>query len=134
MIERPEGEKLEGGGIGRKRTRKGAALSGSSGRSELTDRVGQSKGMYVGPPIQENALATPGAYQFQSIPQGQYGHVPAVQHRPVVDRSILTAAGGGGSLGANARTERLPAETCEYAIMCTLISGADTSCSQILRS
>lgn len=104
-IERPEGERLEGGGIGRKRARKNA--SAAAGRVDMTDRVGQSKGLYVGPPIQgQQTLLTPAPHPHQAYPQ-QYARVP---QRPVVDRSILTAAGG-AALGTNGLTERLPPET-----------------------
>ncbi|THG96542.1 hypothetical protein EW026_g5306 [Hermanssonia centrifuga] len=44
VIEKAEGEKIEGGGIGRKRPRKNAAGPPAPSRSEVTDRVGQSKG------------------------------------------------------------------------------------------
>jgi chromatin structure-remodeling complex subunit RSC1/2 len=105
-IERPEGEKLEGGGIGRKRTRKNAAGS----RIDVTDRVGQSKGVYVGPPVQSPTTGATG-YQYQGAQPPQYGRAAMGQQRSIVDRSIMTAAGGAAALGANAITERLPPET-----------------------
>ena len=107
-LERQEGEKLEGGGTGRKRTRR--TNTGLTAKSEMTDRVGQSKGVYVGPPVQDAALATP-AYQYQ-VQQGQYGRASAAPQRPIVDRSVVTAAGA-TALGHNALTERLPSETGE---------------------
>lgn len=107
VIERAEGEKLEGGGIGRKRTKKntpnGIAVMS---RSELTDRVGQSRGLYVGPPLQASA---PNAYQYQL--QQQYSQTPAPQNEAIADRTLMTAAGGVAGLGINVAVERLPAET-----------------------
>ncbi|EKM60679.1 uncharacterized protein PHACADRAFT_246748 [Phanerochaete carnosa HHB-10118-sp] len=108
VIERPEGEKLEGGGIGRKRTRRNAPTA--PGRIDMTDRVGQSKGLYVGPPIQgQPTPATPAPHPHQAYPH-QHSRLPP---RPAVDRSILTAAGG-AALGTNGLTERLPSETGKY--------------------
>ena len=111
-IERPEGEKLEGGGIGRKRAKKNTT---AAGRAEMTDRVGQSKGVYVGPPMQAQSPG-PAAYQYQNVQTPQYGRAPMGQNRPVVDRSVLTAAGGAAVLGVSALTEKLPPETGESAV------------------
>lgn len=121
-IERPEGEKLEGGGTGRKRTRR--TNTGTTGKNELTDRVGQSKGLYVGPLVQGVATPVP-AYQYP-VQQGQYGRSSVVPQRPIVDRSILTAAGGAATLAQNALTERLPPETGEcYQVFCISWIGAE---------
>ena len=104
-IERAEGEKIEGGGTGRKRARKSASGQGM-------DHAGPRYGTYVGTPN-------------TSVPSGQAGSVGASQiiqqpqppvHPPpkrVEDRSIGTAAGGLANLQNNAIVEVLPAETGE---------------------
>lgn len=105
-VERPEGEKLEGGGTGRKRARK-SIVAAPGARVDTTDRFGQSKGLYVGPPIQgQQTPTTPTPFPQQAYAQ-QYARMA---QRTAIDRSILTAAGG-AALGTNGLTERLPAET-----------------------
>lgn len=118
VIEKGEGERIEGGGIGRKRTRKGVTANATPSRSELTDRIGQSKGLYVGPPIPgatattNTAAATPTySQQYQPEPQPQPGRAPSISPGSAIDRSIITAAGGTAALGGNAVAEKLPAET-----------------------
>ena len=112
-IERPEGEKLEGGGIGRKRARKNTT-GAAGGRVDSTDRVGQSKGLYVGPPIQGSSAPTT-TYPYQGVQQPQYPRGEG-QQRPLVDRSIVTAAGV--TVGTNALVERLPPETGMLFLAC----------------
>ena len=114
-IDRAEGERIEGGGTGRKRSRKPGAL---------TDISGPSKGLYVGvgPANVPGAAPQPVAYAPQPT-EGQ----PRTE-----DRSIVTAAGGAAVLGTNANMEKLAAETGAYDIImllvwvwtvCELISG-----------
>jgi chromatin structure-remodeling complex subunit RSC1/2 len=93
-VDRAEGERIEGGGTGRKRSRKPGAL---------TDISGPSKGLYVGvgPTALPGTATQPAAY----IPQAA-GAQPRTE-----DRSIVTAAGGIAVLGNNASMEKLPAET-----------------------
>ena len=125
-LERAEGEKIEGGGIGRKRPRRGATGPVTPSRSELTDRVGQSKGLYVGPPLPGSSAAaaaqaqaqTPPAYQTYAPSQaGAAGRASSAQPAGAgagssgPDRSIITAAGGATALGGNAVAEKLPPET-----------------------
>jgi chromatin structure-remodeling complex subunit RSC1/2 len=97
-IERAEGEKIEGGGTGRKRARKNTAGH--------TDHAGPRYGTFVGTP---------------SGRAGSAGAQPAHQPQPPVppqqkraeDRSIGTAAGGLANLQGSAVVEVLPAETGE---------------------
>ncbi len=109
-IEKGEGEKIEGGGTGRRRPKRNAA---SGAKTERTDRVGQSKGLYVGSNPGAAAGTGAGASATQIPPQ-----TPTPQPRPTLihprapmDRSIATAAGGLAALGSGANIERLPSET-----------------------
>ncbi|KAH9947379.1 hypothetical protein B0H21DRAFT_739315 [Amylocystis lapponica] len=112
VIERAEGEKIEGGGTGRKRPRKNAAGSQvvAPSRSEHTDRSGPSKGLYVGPPSGAQAAAST---SYQYVPPAQAQHTRP-QSRATGDRSIITAAGGSASLGNNVTAEKLPPETTKH--------------------
>jgi len=92
-IDRAEGERIEGGGTGRKRTRKAGAP---------TDISGPSKGLFVG----MGPASAPGAASQAAV----YPAPPANVQPRTEDRSIVTAAGG-AVLGNNANTEKLPAET-----------------------
>lgn len=116
MVERGEGEKHEGGGIGRKRARKPATAvlggpGGPSSRLDLTDRYGPSRGLYVGPPIP--GVSTPTAAQPVSSSFEHYEPPALAQLRGDVDRSIVTASGGASALGGQIVVDRLPPETCE---------------------
>jgi chromatin structure-remodeling complex subunit RSC1/2 len=93
-IDRAEGERIEGGGTGRKRSRKPGAP---------TDISGPSKGLYVGvgPATVPGTPAQPTTYAPLAA-----GAQPRAE-----DRSIVTAAGGAAVLGNNASMEKLPAET-----------------------
>jgi len=97
-IDRAEGERIEGGGTGRKRTRKPGAP---------TDISGPSKGLYVGlgPASVPGATAQPVVY---TTPQAA-GGLPRTE-----DRSVVTAAGGAAVLGTNADMDKLSAETGTY--------------------
>ncbi|GBE78547.1 hypothetical protein SCP_0114360 [Sparassis crispa] len=102
VIERVEGEKIEGGGTGRKRPRRAAAATtAGSSRTEHTDRVGPSKGLYVGASTGAPAAQVP--YQYAQTTQYPRPH----------DRTVVTAAGGLANLGGNISTERLPPETAK---------------------
>lgn len=138
MLERGEGEKIEGGGIGRKRQRRGVVGVATGSRSELTDRVGQSKGLYVGPHLHGSSAATaaqatapaqtPPAFQtYLPLPVvATAGGASSVQPAGVgagssssgPDRSIINAAGGAAALGGNAVAEKLPPETGTSTIQC----------------
>jgi chromatin structure-remodeling complex subunit RSC1/2 len=101
-IERAEGEKIEGGGTGRRRARRAAT-------GQTHDHAGPRYGTFVGA---ANALAQAGGGSAgvpQPLPQPQ----PAVhiQQKRTEDRSIGTAAGGLANLQGNAVVEVLPAET-----------------------
>ncbi len=96
-VDRAEGERIEGGGTGRKRTRKAGAP---------TDISGPSKGLYVG----VGPTSVPGATPQAAV----YPPQPASVQPRTEDRSIVTAAGGAAALGNNASMEKLPAETGTY--------------------
>jgi chromatin structure-remodeling complex subunit RSC1/2 len=97
-IDRAEGERIEGGGTGRKRTRKPGAP---------TDISGPSKGLYVGvgPASVPGATPQPVVYTTAQPASGQ----PRTE-----DRSVVTAAGGAAVLGTNADMEKLSGETGAY--------------------
>jgi len=97
-VDRAEGERIEGGGTGRKRTRKAGAP---------TDISGPSKGLYVGVgPANVAGAATPLPVVYTAQPAGSQSRTE--------DRSIVTAAGGATVLGANANMEKLLAETARH--------------------
>ena len=96
-VDRAEGERIEGGGTGRKRTRKAGAP---------TDISGPSKGLYVG----VGPANVPGATPQAAVYPPQSANV----HPKSEDRSIVTAAGGAAVLGNNASMEKLSAETGAY--------------------
>ncbi|OCH94163.1 hypothetical protein OBBRIDRAFT_748123 [Obba rivulosa] len=115
VIEKGEGEKIEGGGTGRRRPKRGVAGAAvmTPSRSEQTDRMGPSKGLYVGPSAATQPV-TPAAantYQYATPAQTQYPRAQSAQLRGDGDRSILTVAGGAS---ANVTTEKLPAETAKH--------------------
>ncbi|KAI0307427.1 hypothetical protein B0F90DRAFT_1673495 [Multifurca ochricompacta] len=95
--DKAEGERIEGGGTGRKRSRKPVAP---------TDISGPSKGLYVGvgPANVPGTTPQPAAYPPQ----------PAGAQPRTEDKSIITAAGGATVLGSNASMEKLPAETARH--------------------
>jgi chromatin structure-remodeling complex subunit RSC1/2 len=96
-IDRAEGERIEGGGTGRKRTRKPGAP---------TDISGPSKGLYVGVGASvPGATPQPVVYTAAQPTSGQ----PRTE-----DRSVVTAAGGAAVLGTNADMEKLSGETGTY--------------------
>ena len=104
-IDRAEGERIEGGGTGRKRTRKPGAP---------TDISGPSKGLYVGVEPANVSGTTPQPVVY--TPQ-QGGGQPRTE-----DRSVVTAAGGATVLGTNADMEKLSAETGTYHIRFFVLS------------
>ena len=112
-IERAEGEKIEGGGTGRKRARK-------TTQGQATDHAGPRYGTYVGTPsatVPSGRAGSTGASQPAHQPQPPV-HLP---QKRVEDRSIGTAAGGLANLQSNAVVEVLPAETGEspdYSLVC----------------
>lgn len=114
LVEKTEGEKIEGGGTGRKRPRRAAASGGH--KTEHTDRVGQSKGLYVG---SGSGAGTNTTQQPPQTPTPQ-PRAPIVHPRAPTDRSIVTAAGGMAALGNTATIARLPPETgtLGYVISC----------------
>ncbi|KAF8525251.1 hypothetical protein BU17DRAFT_42281 [Hysterangium stoloniferum] len=96
-IERAEGEKIEGGGTGRKRPRRTAA-------GQATDQAGPRYGTFVGTPtpipdvvgnLESTSVLTP--------------PVQMSQQKKIEDRSIKTALGG-----ASASIEVLPGETVKH--------------------
>lgn len=113
VIEKGEGEKIEGGGTGRKRPRKTAPSGANStpGKPEHTDRVGPSKGLYVGP-ANVSQPTTTSSYPYQPPAPTQHMQTQT-QLRGMGDRSLLAAAGGVAALGLNISIEKLPPETGE---------------------
>jgi chromatin structure-remodeling complex subunit RSC1/2 len=111
-VERGEGDKLEGGGTGRKKVRKTAPGP--------TDYGGPNKGVYVGAPVQAQAasfnipMTTNSSYLQPNPVHAPAYNQPQRSASTLVheDRSMLTAAGGLQLLGAqNVLTEKLPPET-----------------------
>ncbi|EMD41459.1 hypothetical protein CERSUDRAFT_110034 [Gelatoporia subvermispora B] len=114
-IERGEGERIEGGGTGRRRPKRnatGAAVVTPS-RSEQTDKMGPSKGLYVGPPTaaQPATPAVASASPYPAPAQTLYPRAQSTQSRSGGDRSIVAAAGGAS---ANVLAEKLPPETAKH--------------------
>ncbi|TFY80726.1 hypothetical protein EWM64_g3282 [Hericium alpestre] len=114
-IERGDGERIEGGGTGRKRSKRAVG-----GAASATDISGPSKGLYVGVPGASGtgtpATASPyqNPYPAQYTAPQQQQRPQSAQPRPPEDRSILTAAGGLAHLGNSAVIEKLPAETAKH--------------------
>lgn len=108
VVERAEGEKIEGGGTGRKRPKRTAAATATAIRFEQTDRSGPSKGLYVGSTTAQPVAST-SSYQYPPTAQTQYAQSGATSLRGTGERSIVTAAGT--NLGSNIVTEKLPSET-----------------------
>jgi chromatin structure-remodeling complex subunit RSC1/2 len=130
-VERGDGDKFEGGGTGRKRVRR----TGNAGATSQTDYSGPSKGVYVGPPVATAAATTFSVamstqvattnIQPYHLPPATFQQQRSVSAQPRFneDRSILTAAGGLTTLGAqNVLIERLPPETGE---LCYNFLGAN---------
>ena len=102
VVERGEGEKGEGEGSSRKRTRRTAG------------DTGPNKGLYVGTGVHgTNAAAASSNYHYQPSHLSQQLQ-PHIQRPGNPDRSFITAAGGLASLGNHAQMERLPPETGEW--------------------
>ncbi|KAI0034332.1 hypothetical protein K488DRAFT_9522, partial [Vararia minispora EC-137] len=105
-VDRADGEKTEGGGTGRKRSKKPGAPS---------DITGPTKGLYVGVPGASGAAsasASASAARTASAPQQQQqqqGYAEAIE-----DRTVITAAGGYAALGSNAAMEKLPPATVKH--------------------
>ena len=127
-VEKAEGDKHEGGGIGRKRPRKGA---GGANTVNQTDYAGPSRGVYVGPPT---STTGPASASLLSVPltattSTATGSTPVYQYQPSLagqlqrtvssqggkaneDRSMLGAVGGLSVVGSqNVILEKLPPET-----------------------
>ncbi|KAF8588485.1 hypothetical protein K439DRAFT_1384573 [Ramaria rubella] len=105
-IERAEGEKIEGGGTGRKRARKNAT-------GPTADNAGPRYGTLVGAPGVSTPSGRAGsAGAAQSMIQAQ--PAPNASQRRTEDRSIGTAAGGLANLQGNAIVDVLPAETVKH--------------------
>ena len=125
-VEKAEGDKHEGGGIGRKRPRKGA---GGTTAVSQTDYAGPSRGVYVGPPTP--VTTGPGSTSLLSVPltATTSTSTPVYQYQPSLsaqpqrtvssqggkaseDRSMLGAVGGLSVVGSqNVILEKLPPET-----------------------
>ena len=128
-VEKGEGDKHEGGGIGRKRPRK--AATGATTVSQ-TDYAGPNRGVYVGPPTPvttgaastsllnipltattSTATGSTPVYQYQPSPVAQPQRTVSSQGgKANEDRSILSAVGGLSVVGSqNVILEKLPPET-----------------------
>ncbi|THH06660.1 hypothetical protein EW145_g3937 [Phellinidium pouzarii] len=109
-VERAEGERIEGGGTGRKRARK---TGGPSGTNASTPGPGPSRfaqSLVLPSHLQPN-LANPSSYPQYSVQQRASSDTPAP--RRVEDRTVVAAAGGASVL-VNAFVEKLPAETARH--------------------
>jgi len=129
--ETAEGDKPEGGGIGRKRPRK--AATGSTMVSQ-SGYAGPSRGGYVGPPTPATATSLLSVPMTATTSTGT-GSTPVYQRHPPLtaqlqrtissqggkaneDWSILNAVGGLHAVGSqNFILENLPSETGEYLIV-----------------
>lgn len=103
-VEKAEGEKTEGSGSGRKRSKRNAGATATPSRTEQADRAGSSKGLAPA------AQAGTSTSAYQHAQDTQYPRAPSTQQ--TTDRSILTAAEL-TALGSNVSTEKLPPETGE---------------------
>ncbi|TDL22417.1 hypothetical protein BD410DRAFT_821293 [Rickenella mellea] len=128
-VERAEGEKIEGGGTGRKRPRRNApgTPGTSTPRNGRTDEVGPSKGLYVGTAgagyyPSSTGVGAGGTAGAQWKPTGGlapgqvgYGQIGQGQRR-TEDRSLGTVAIAGGlaAMGGGVVQEKLPAETAKH--------------------
>lgn len=99
-IERAEGEKIEGGGTGRKRARRVAT-------GQNPDHAGPRYGTFIGVPNSMAQVGRGSAGPSQAPPQPTV-HVPS---KRAEDRSVGTAAGGLANLRGNAVVDVLPGET-----------------------
>ncbi|KAH9836628.1 uncharacterized protein C8Q71DRAFT_758865 [Rhodofomes roseus] len=106
--EKGDGDKIEGGGTGRKRSKRNPGATSTPSRTEQTDRAGPSKGLYVGAPAAQAGAST-STYQYPQ--NAQNPRAPSTQQ--ATDRSILTSAGL-TALGSNVSTEKLPPETVKH--------------------
>lgn len=107
-IERADGEKIEGGGTGRKRLRRPAEKAMASGA------VGQTRGLYAGNPYeatQSTPNATSSHYPSYTDKPTYYPNAPTTHKKVEEDRSVITAAGGVASLQGTASVQKLPPET-----------------------
>ncbi|CAL1696787.1 unnamed protein product [Somion occarium] len=118
VVEKGEGERVEGGGTGRKRPKRHAGtpsaipqtvISTSSRHTDATDRFGPSKGLYVGQPSQTAQLTLTPATTQQTTSQSAYQYTTQMQ--TATDRSLMT---GAGLVGSNVVTEKLPPETTRH--------------------
>ena len=106
-VERADGEKIEGGGTGRKRFRKPGTLAASS--------TGPSKGLFVGsgPPAGSAQAQQQQQQQMSNAYQPYPAQMQQMMPRPKEDRSVINAAGGVAALANVAVIEKLPPETSE---------------------
>lgn len=102
-VERAEGEKIEGSGTGRKRSRRTA--------TSYTDYAGPRYGTFVGTPVSIPTSNVSG----DTPPQPTASQIPTAQtqQKRTEDRSINSVLGGLANLRNNATVEVLPPETGE---------------------
>lgn len=106
-VERAEGEKIYGGGTGRKRPRRAVAPT------SMTTQVSVSKPSNAATPNPTTTSATvsqqpqPAPLQIQPPSSQQL----ATQQKRIDDRTIITAAGGISALGPSPLTETLSPQT-----------------------
>ncbi|EJD04577.1 uncharacterized protein FOMMEDRAFT_167736 [Fomitiporia mediterranea MF3/22] len=114
-VERADGEKIEGGGTGRKRPRKSGVISAAPGPGP--SRIAQAS---ISTTAQQGAHASytqqmPSHTTYNAPQQAAAASTtatPAPRPAPK-DRGVITAAGG-PSILPNAFTAKLPAETARY--------------------
>lgn len=129
-VEKAEGDRHEGGGIGRKRPRKGA--SGTTTVNQ-TDYAGPSRGVYVGPPNPATTSTSLLSVPLTATTSTGTGSTPVYQYQPSLagqpqrtvssqggkaneDRSMLGTVGGLSVVGSqNVILEKLPPETGAFS-------------------
>lgn len=115
-VEKPDGEKKEGsgsGGTSRKRPRR-TGTAGNAGTGAEPATPGLNK-----PTSGGNAAAASSSnyQQYQPSHLSQQVQPYTVQRSNVMDRSMITVAGGQAALGNNVHIEKLPSETSEWFIV-----------------
>ncbi|KZS91702.1 hypothetical protein SISNIDRAFT_413701 [Sistotremastrum niveocremeum HHB9708] len=108
-VERADGEKIEGGGTGRKRLRRPAEKLSS------TTAVGQTRGLFAGSYEATASTSNATSSHYPSYnDKPPYPSTSSSHKKTEEDRSVVTAAGGVASLQGTASIQKLPAETAKH--------------------
>lgn len=138
-VERADGEKIEGGGTGRKRPKKAVSMNGMG--------PGPGTPSTAPPPGPGPSRLAPGPGGASTQPQQAHTTMPyitaygtparpptASAPTPRQERSVIAAAGGAAIL-STAFVEKLPPETSEFPVFSWLYKTAHAYvCSSLLRS